>query len=1505
MSKNNLQSQVPSRIIGIQFSLLSPDEIRRGSVAEITSRDTYVNNKPVINGLFDPRMGVLEPGLICPTDGLDNMQTPGYFGHIELAKPVFYIQYLSTILKVLKCVCFKCSKLLINKEKYSKLLQLGNEQRWKQVSVLCSRVNRCGEETQDGCGCLQPFKIKKEGLATIIGEWKNSQKDEDNIVIPLTPELILKIFMRISDQDVAFLGFSPVWSRPDWMICQVLAVPPPAVRPSVKHDAQQRSEDDLSHILVNIIKTNKTLQEKIQNNAPSNVINDWLMVLQYYIGCMVDNKIPGANPVAQRSGRPLKSIKDRLNGKGGRMRGNLMAKRVDFSARSVITADPNISIGQLGIPLKIAKNITKPVVVNDRNREFLMKLVQNGPEDWPGAKILERKTGESITLRYIDRKTIVLNNGDIVHRHMMDGDAILFNRQPTLHRMSMMCHIAKIMKKGDTFRMNVADTKPYNADFDGDEMNLHMPQDVESESELKNLAAVKYQIISPANNASIIGIYQDSMLGSFQFTRKNVHFSKEKAMNLLMMFNHVNTKELEEGKTTNFDLLSQILPPLSLKSNNKAFDSDKDDVKDTNNIIEIINGQYIRGQIDKGILGSGSKGIIHRICNDFGNTASLHFIDDWQNIITEYLKSSSFSVGISDLIADKKTNDEIVTAITNKKQDVKQLIDEIKLGVFENKSGRTNEEEFETKVNNILNQAAAEAGKIGLKSLSKDNRFVTMVSAGSKGSDLNISQMISCLGQQNVDSKRIPYGFEDRTLPHFSKYDDSPVARGFVESSYINGLSPQELFFHAMGGRVGLIDTAVKTSTTGYIQRRLIKGMEDLSVHYDMTTRNSKNKIVQFHYGDDNFDTIKVENQDLPFISKSIEELYSHYAFADIDSVTKKLINNIFVKSVARRVNTQEAQFKVKIKPYIDNLVEQRSKIIKYVFKNKDKKNRVHLPVAFHFIIENLIGQQHINARSMVDITPLEAMHIIENGYNDLEKIYYARPNELFRTLYFYFLSPKYLLFVKRINAKALELLIEKIKLTYKRALINPGEMVGTIAAQSIGEPTTQLTLNTFHYAGVASKSNVTRGVPRIEEILSLSSELKNPSLTIFLKPEDEADKDKATSIMYTLEHTKLKELVKNIDICFDPDDSATLFEEDAIMIKQFKEFESMVESCLEIPGQEVDQNQSKWIVRLEIDPVIMLEKNITMDDIDFSISSVHGSEINCIYSDFNDDKLIFRIRLSNVIKNSTKKSKVSSLDQSDQIFILKNFQEQLLNNIVIRGIKKIDKVILRKIKDYVEEDNLSFKNKEIWVLDTIGTNLLEVLGLDCIDQTRTISNDIMEVYNVLGIEAAREVIYNELAEVIEFDGTYLNYHHMALLCDRMTYNSKLVSIFRHGINNDNIGPIAKASFEETPEMFLKAARHAELDTMRGVSANIMVGQEGYVGTNVFQVILNLKDMLTQKGKEFKPADTMQEIEEEMLGIKEDGDLECSISKLKIDTKVKELQAINMGKVDNDYDPFA
>ena len=1505
------------------------------------------------------------------------------------------------------------------------------------------------------------------------------------------------------------------------------------------------------------------------------------------------------------------------------------------------------------------------------------------------------------------------------------------------------------------------------------EMNLHMPQDPESEAELKNLAAVPYQIVSPANNSSIIGIYQDSMLGSYQFTRAGINFSPRDAMNLLMMFDNVNEKQLlddvkKDGGVTNFDILSQIMPPLSMKYKTKAFKEDKDDSKTSNAVLEIRNGNYIRGQMDKSVLGASTKGLLQRVCNDFGNMASAKFVDDLQNVVTEYMKSSAFSVGISDLISDQKTNDEIVKVITQKKQDVKNLIDKTQIGVFENNTGKTNEEEFETQVNSILNQATSESGKIGLKNLSKDNRFVTMVNAGSKGSDLNISFMISCLGQQNVDGKRIPYGFEHRTLPHFTKYDDSPGARGFVESSYINGLTPQELFFHAMGGRVGLIDTAVKTSTTGYIQRRLIKGLEDLMVSYDMTIRTNKNKIVQFTYGDDNIDTVKVENQSIPLVSMSTQDIFSHYLLPE-EKGSMKTLNNIFQKNTMTRYKKQQVDLMNKIDDYIKMMIKNRDSIIKNVFKNKSD-TIVNCPVAFSYIINNIQGQCNISVSSLVDITPLEAFELIEYYYKNLEKNHYAPPTELFKTLYYFYLSPKDLLIIKRFNKTALTLLLDKITIDYKRAIVTPGEMVGMIAGQSIGEVSTQMsvpfnsqhkiviknkltgeitfksiimgdfcdeiitlhphltfntghknsvetlidsleneyyivgvsenektswnkishiskhpvngkmmkvvtksgrvvetttshshlirenhkvvpiiganmkegmripvcahidnpyikdtfnsykldelfgwfigaylaegnlnyneisitnisehyientkrvaalfgkecrviekqgefgksittkfnceelaklllntcgngsfvkrvpdfaftapnefkkglfqgyfdgdgnfqcdknhhqirccsrseqlikdlalilnyfgivgnlknemnkgsllyhlnisskyaklyqdnigsvlhsdklenlvkfierndvkflseqidkisgmgeivaycgkilklpgqsrtygfwknketigrrtlekyynvfnehpeknlitnelsliqqavtsnvvwdeiinieyytpnqdnyvydftvplnqtfmtdygvivhnTLNTFHFAGVASKSNVTRGVPRIEEILSLSSDIKNPSLSIYLKPEDEIHKEKAHTIMYMLEHTRLEEIVKSIEVCFDPDDLNTLISEDKDTIEQYRAFENMAAECTETSLQNDENEKSKWIIRMVMDPEVMLEKNITMDDVNFTLNNCYENQISCVYSDFNADKLIFRIRMNEVIKSGTsrggqKKTKVNPLDQSDQIYILKNFQDQLLQNVALRGIKKIEKVILRKILDNMVENNGVYKKQDIWVLDTIGTNLLDVLGLDFIDNTRTLSNDIVEIYNILGIEAARQTIYNELVDVVEFDGTYINFHNYSVLVDRMTFTHKLISIFRHGINNDNIGPIAKASFEETPEMFLKAARHAELDTMRGVSANVMCGQEGFFGTAAFQVVLDIEEMQKlEETSEYRAYNVDEEIEK-FFGESAEPEDHCNINKISVQNNVVTIKAQNLGN-DNDYNP--
>ena len=542
-------------------------------------------------------------------------------------------------------------------------------------------------------------------------------------------------------------------------------------------------------------------------------------------------------------------------------------------------------------------------------------------------------------------------------------------------------------------------------------------------------------------------------------------------------------------------------------------------------------------------------------------------------------------------------------------------------------------------------------------------------------------------------------------------------------------------------------------------------------------------------------------------------------------------------------------------------------------------------------ILNTKIDYKIVNTKIIID-------HTFKCGY-EINKNYLTIPNEIDGKI----------VFEQRTDKKYKNVLFDKVKKIEEVSNTTKYAYDLTVADTrnfNIYNGITQK--DTFHFAGVASKSNVTRGVPRIEEILSLSSEPKNPSLTVYLKPEDEADRQKAQSIMYMLEHTKLQELVSSVEICFDPDDLNTLINEDATTMEQYRAFENMMDECAEISITDDTNEKSKWVIRMEMIPEVMLEKNITMDDINFTLKNSYSDDISCVYSDYNSDMLVFRIRMNNIIKQSTskgaKKPKVNSLDQSDQIYLLKNFQEQLLKNIVIRGIKRINKVILRRIngQDNVVEQSGVYKKQDIWVLDTIGTNMMDVLALDYIDSRRTFSNDIIEIFEIFGIEAARQTIYNELAEVIEFDGTYINYHHLCLLCDRMTFTNKMISIFRHGINNDNIGPIAKASFEETPEMFLKAARHAELDTMRGISANVMVGQEGLYGTSAFQVILDMEEMMKlEETTVYEQPDDAATIEKMFGGI-ENPDEPCSTNNLIIQNNVTTIKTTDLG-ADNDYNP--
>ena len=1407
-----------SDIIGLQFSVSSPEEIRKKSVVKVSQPLLYdTNGEPIINGLFDPRLGVLDPGKICPTDGLDNRFCPGYFGHMELVKPVFSYQFMDIIMKTLKCYCLRCSSILIDKEddKYKiniKVIQ--NKKRFGSFYDILSKVQECPK-----CSFIKPSKIYKEGLARVYAEYKHK---EDNQKEYLSAERVYRIFRKISKEDSSAMGFTEEWCLPHWLICTVLPIPPPAMRPSIKQFNGTVSHDDITHKLVDILKTNNTLTKKLENTTTNEeTLEGFIDLLQYHIATLVDNQIPNISVASHRSGRPLKTIIERLKGKEGRIRGNLMGKRVDFSARTVITPDPNIKIDQLGVPYKIAMNLTFPDIVNKYNIHYLTECVRNGPNKYPGSKSLKLKSsGNTISLQYVDRSSIQLEFGDIVHRHLKDDDTVLFNRQPSLHKMSMMAHRVKVMRY-NTFRLNVCATKPYNADFDGDEMNMHVPQSIQTSIELRQLARVPSQIISPRMNAPIILPVQDMLLGMYRITNDGVYFNELEMMEMLSTIEsfdgNLPDPEINEGKYkrwTGRQIISLILPNINVNAENNSFDADKEG-GDKLNYVKIRDGIIKQGRFDKKIINSGTNGLIHIIYNDFGEKICQRFLDNTQDIITKFLLKTGFSVGISDLIADKETQKQMEEEIVKKKKEVSEVIQKIHLNIFDNDGGRPNSIEFEEKINNILNRAAGDAGKIGLKSLDNNNRMTNMVSSGSKGSNINIAQMISCLGQQNVDGKRIPYGFTDRTLPHFQKYDDSPEARGFVENSFIRGLTPQEFFMHAMGGREGLIDTAVKTAETGYIQRKLVKSLEDAKVNFDLSVRNSSGKIIQFLYGEDGYNYTKIESQYLDLLDLKFEELQVKHRFDEDENWDK------FMEEKTAIEMKTDTKYMEKNNNYYRELVDLVHRLRSKIFVHNNTSN-INYPINMFRLINQTISLFSIEKEELSDISPLEIMETINELTSELKSSNMGEMDFLLKALIYSYLSPKMIIKKHRFNKLGFDYLINMIRVKYNKSFISPGEMVGCIAAQSIGEPATQMTLNTFHFAGVGSKSNVTRGVPRLKELLHISKNIKSPSITVYLKEEYANDRIKAQEVENNLELTLMKDIINMSTIYYDEDELNTEIEDDCEFMEIYKIFNKL-ESY-------EDDNLSKWVLRLEFDREKLMNKNISMDDIYMAIYSYYKDDVSCNYSDDNSGKMIFRIRL-NLDTNKN--------DDRDIIY-LKNFEKYMLENIVIKGVNKITNVILRQDKNNTKYLDGEYIMEDQWVLDTDGTNLLEILSNSKIDTTRTYSNDINEVYQVLGVDAAKRLLLKEINEVIDFSGNYVNHRHLSLLTDLMTNKGYLMSIDRFGINRDqDVGPLAKCSFEETTEQIFKASIFGEMDKLNGVSANIMMGQVIPAGTGESNLLLD------------------------------------------------------------------
>jgi len=843
---------VHKHITSIIFGVLSPKLIKKIASAKVVTPELYdKEGYPVDSGLMDTRLGVIDPGLKCKTCGSKLKECVGHFGYIELARPIIHIKFITIILTLLNLSCRECGKILVPKNKIkeaAKLLDIeeikkgldGRRRKIKELITSYRTASKCPY-----CKTRQQ-KITLEKPTTFFENEKR-----------LNPIEVRTRLEKIPDEDCELFGLKSESARPEWMVLTVLPIPPVTMRPSLTLESGERSEDDLTHKLGDIVRINQRLFENINAGAPEIIIEDLWDLLQYHVTTFFDNGIAQLPVARHRSGQPLKTLTERIKSKEGRIRHNLAGKRTNFSARTVISPDPRLKLNEVGVPLDMAMNLTVPEVVNSWNIDYLKKFIKNWPKH-PGANYIIRPDGKRKKITEETQKTSIeeLQQGYIVERHLLDGDVALFNRQPSLHRMSMMCHRIRILP-GKTLRMNPGVCHPYNADFDGDEMNLHIPQTEESRSEAEILMEVQTQLISPRYGLSIIGCIQDAISGNYILT-KDLSFERNKAAEILYAIgvddlSKLSNKKIIDGK----ELFSAIIPD---DFNFEAHSRLCKEKCDNSTHVVIKNGKLISGVMDKNNLGVGSGFLLRNIHKKYGSVKTIDIIEKIFKLGVEVLLRTGFTTGISDSDLPENAKQKINEIMAKAEDEVNNLIKLYHDGKLDAFPGRSVKETLELKILELLNKARNTTGGIVAEYSDKRTHSIIMSDSGARGNILNLAQMAACVGQQAMRGKRIEKGYLSRTLSCFRKDDLSPNAHGFIRNGFKHGLSPHEFFFGAITGRDSLMDTALRTPKSGYLYRRLANAMQDLKVEYDGSVRDANKKIIQFNYGEDGIDVSKSEN---------------------------------------------------------------------------------------------------------------------------------------------------------------------------------------------------------------------------------------------------------------------------------------------------------------------------------------------------------------------------------------------------------------------------------------------------------------------------------------------------------------------------------------------------------------------------------------------------------------------------------------------------------------------
>ena len=1256
--------QTIKTIDAIRFSVWSPTEIRKYSVAEITAPETYdEDGMSVQGGLMDGRLGTLEPGQKCLTCGNTAARCPGHFGHIELAEPILHIAFIDNIYKLLLSTCRSCSRLKVPQENLDEFAKIRKREAAYSVVSQKRIPEQILEKAKKAKECPHCGKTQYELIFTKPTIFIEKTEIGEHRLLPVT---IRERFSQILDDDLILLRYDPTTARPEWFILQVMPVPPVTVRPSIILETGIRSEDDLTHKMVDIIRVNQRLKESKEAGTPPLIVQDLVDLLQYHTTTYFDNEVSGIPQAHHRSGRPLKTLTQRLKGKEGRFRGSLSGKRVDFSSRTVISPDPNLDLSEVGVPETVAMKLTIPEIITEWNIERMKKLVINGPSKFPGVNYIVRPDGVKIRLDFVEDRSTIADNleiGYLVERHISNGDIVMFNRQPSLHQMSIMAHYVRVLP-GKTFRLHPSVCPPYNADFDGDEMNLHVPQSEEARAEAILLMRVQDQLISPRYGGPIIGGLRDFITGAYLLTKDDTRLTVQEFSNLAMLGSYEGElpKPAAKGKEgpmyTGKQLFSLFLPKdFNYVMTSKWSKGTKGVTKD----VVIKNGELISGIIDKSSIGAEEpESVLHRIAKDYGNVQAKKFLNSFLIIVKQYITSYGFSYGFSDLELPEKIRQGILDNIQQSYDTVNDFISQAKKGTLKLTRGLSSEEALEAYIVNELSKARDKAGSTADQSFDETNAGRIMATTGARGSSLNIGQMAGALGQQSRRGKRLLTGYNNRALPHFKEHDNNPDAHGFVKSNYRDGLSAIEFFFHAMGGREGLVDTAVRTQQSGYMQRRLINALEHIKLEYDGTVRDPHGHIIQFLYGEDGIDVAKSDHGEAFNVNRLIE--------------SQTIIDS------GKKATKEEA-----------------SEIAKKYTKTYNTRLR------------KLVTDALLDAK------------LSKEG-------------------------------IETVGKKGLEL--------FNKSKVEPGQAVGIVTAQSIGEPGTQMTLRTFHFAGIRER-NVTLGLPRLIELVDARKKPVTPTMDIYLDEESKTSREKAIEIARNVLQTKVSSVIDHIETNYSTE------------------------------------------IKLHFNPNRLRERAITIEEIDEVLQS--------------------NKKFKNEVQGNTIVLTLVEESDAPTVIIIRN---KVLNT-TVKGVPDIERVTL------VQKDNE-------WVIQTTGSNIAKVFEVKGIDKKNVRTNNVFEIAGTLGIEAARNALINELNTTLDDQGLEVDIRYIMLVSDLMCSKGYMQQIGRHGIAGTKASVLARAAFEITVPTIARAALGGEVEQLKGVTENVIVGSTIPIGSGTVDLYMQV-----------------------------------------------------------------